>query len=178
MDVAEDSTDGTAASMLPPDLLPILVEGLRKAKHDAPKALAQGARLLVSPTTWLYFDRPHADASSDPGQEETRKRVGLPFYPAAAIRDGIEWDPVENTPGVQSEEQLAGVEAAIWCETIANSDELEFMLLPRLPGAAEKAWTRGPSTDWPTYATRLGRQSPTWHRRNWTWFHSAEINWS
>jgi hexosaminidase len=179
MDVAEtESADNEkAAAMLPPDLLPILVEGMRKAKHDAPKALAQNARLLVSPTTWLYFDRPHADSSSDPEQEETRKRVGLPFYPAAAIRDGVEWDPVENTPGVQSEEQLAGVEAAIWCETIATTDELEFMLLPRLPGAAEKAWTRGPATEWADYATRLARQSPTWRRRSWTWFQSTEVDW-
>ncbi|TCO34155.1 hexosaminidase [Kribbella steppae] len=180
MDVAEaESADSDkAASMLPPDLLPILVEGLRKAKHDAPKALAQGARLLVSPTTWLYFDRPHADASSDPGQEEARKRVGLPFYPAASIRDGVEWDPVENTPGVQTEDQLAGVEAAVWCETIATSDELEFTLLPRLAGAAEKAWTRQTSTDWSDYATRLGRQSLTWKHRGWTWFQSVEINWA
>ena len=85
---------------------------------------------------------------------------------------------VGNTPGVQTEEQIAGVEAAVWCETIANSDELEFMLLPRLAGAAEKAWTRQTSTDWSDYAARLGRQSPTWKHRGWTWFQSVEINWA
>ena len=180
MDVHEvESMNGdTAGSTVPPDLMPILVEFVRKAKHDAPKAVAQGARLLVSPTTWLYFDRPHADASSDPAQEEARKRIGLPFYSAASIRDGIEWDPVENTPGVQTADQLAGVEAAIWCETITTTDELEFMLLPRLGGVAEKAWTRQPSTDWSDYAARLGRQSAGWRRRGWVWFRSVEIDWA
>ncbi|WP_460665302.1 beta-N-acetylhexosaminidase [Kribbella swartbergensis] len=178
MDVADTPPDGdTMSSMLPAELVPILAEGMKKAKYDVPSALARGSRLLVSPTTWLYFDRPHADASSDPDQEELRQRVGLPFYPPASIRSGVECDPVGSIPGVASEQQLAGVEAAVWCETIANSDELEFMLLPRLPGAAEKAWTRGTSTDWPEYATRLGRQSPVWRHRGWTWFRSREITW-
>ena len=74
--------------------------------------------------------------------------------------------------------QIAGIEAAIWCETIATSDELEFMLLPRLPGTAEKAWSHQTSTDWPDYASRLGRQSRPWRRRGWTWFQSAEVIWS
>ncbi|MFG1628454.1 beta-N-acetylhexosaminidase [Kribbella sp. NPDC049227] len=179
MDVHEvDSMDADAMSaMIPAELLPILVEGLKKAAYDAPRAIAQGSPLLVSPTSWLYFDRPHADASSDPAQDELRQRVGLPFYPATSIRDGIEWDPVENTPGVESDAQIAGVEAAIWCETIATAEELELMLLPRLPGAAEKSWTRQTPTDWSDYSTRLAHQSATWHRRTWTFLRSDQIPW-
>jgi hexosaminidase len=180
MDVHEaESMDYDAvSSMVPAELLPILVEGLKRAAHDAPRALAQGARLLVSPTTWLYFDRPHADASSDAAQEDMRMRVGLPVYPAVSIRHGVEWDPVKNTPGVESDAQIAGVEAAIWCETIATADELEFMLLPRLSGAAEKAWSHQTSTDWSEYAARLGRQSTTWQQRSWNWHRSVEVDWS
>ncbi|WP_433160966.1 beta-N-acetylhexosaminidase [Kribbella sp. CA-247076] len=177
MDVTEPPDDDTTNSVLPPDLLPILLDGMRKAKLDLPRALERGARVLVSPTRRLYFDCPHADTSSDPAQEELRKRVGLPIYPPASIEDGVAWDPVESLPGVESETQLAGVEAAIWCETITTPDELEFMLLPRLPGAAEKAWSRQP-TDWPDYAARLGRQSPAWAHRNWTWLRATTVTWS
>jgi hexosaminidase len=162
----------------PEDLLPILVEGLRKAKHDAPKALEQGTKLIVSPVTWLYFDRPHADASSDPDQEEARKHLGLEFYGAASIEHGISWDPVESLPGIDTADQVAGIEAAIWCESIVTAEDLELMLLPRLPGAAEKAWSHQTPTDWPTYATRLAQQSPTWRNRTWTWLKSTEVNWS
>jgi hexosaminidase len=172
-----DSMDSENAPVPPEDLLPILVNHLEKAKHDAPKALEQGARLLVSPTTWVYFDRPHGDASSDAGQEEARKRLGLQFYGQASLREGISWDPVENTPGVESADQLAGVEAAIWCETIVTSDDLELMLLPRLAGAAEKAWSHQTTTDWPDYAARLGRQSTAWRRRNWNFLESVEVDW-
>ncbi|MFF0343900.1 family 20 glycosylhydrolase [Kribbella sp. NPDC004875] len=172
-----DSMEPGNGPVPPEDLLPILVEHFQKAKTDAPKALAAGARLISSPTTWVYFDRPHGDSSSDPAQEEARKRLGLEFYGPATLRDGISWDPVGNTPGVTSADQLAGVEAAIWCETILSSDDLELLLLPRLPGLAEKAWAQQTSTEWTEYAGRLGRQSRAWQRRTWTWLRSVEVDW-
>ncbi len=163
--------------MVPSDLLPVLVEHMKKAAQDVPRAIAHGSRLIMSPTSRLYFDCPHAEPSSDPAQEELRRRVGLPFYTPVSIRGGIDWDPLEVTPEVTSDTQIAGVEAAIWCETITSQEDLEFMLLPRLPGAAEKAWSANP-TDWPDYATRLSHQSPTWRSREWTWFKSVEIDWT
>ncbi|MEV5964005.1 family 20 glycosylhydrolase [Kribbella sp. NPDC051952] len=172
-----DSLDSDAASAVPPDLLPVLVEHMKKAEQDVPRALAHGSRLIMSPTSRLYFDCPHAEPSSDPAQEELRKRVGLPFYTPVSIRGGIDWDPLDVTPQVDSDTQIAGVEAAIWCETITSQEDLEFMLLPRLPGAAEKAWSRTP-TDWPDYATRLSHQSSAWRSRDWTWFKSVEIDWT
>ncbi|TCC09965.1 beta-N-acetylhexosaminidase [Kribbella soli] len=156
----------------PADLLPVLVEALRKAKYDAPKALEQGAKLIVSPVTWLYFDRPHADTSADPEQEKARERLGLEFYGAASIEHGISWDPAD----IVDPDQIAGIEAAIWCETVTSSDDLELLLLPRIPGLAEKAWSRQ-TTNWPEYATRLAQQSPTWRNRTWTWLQSTEVDW-
>jgi hexosaminidase len=162
----------------PEELLPVLVEALRKAKYDAPKALEQGAKLIVSPVTWLYFDRPHADTSADPSQEQARERLGLQFYGAASIEHGISWDPVDTLPGIDSTDQIAGVEAAIWCETITSSEDLELLLLPRIPGLAEKAWSHQTATNWPEYALRLGQQSPTWRNRRWTWLRSTEVPWT
>ena len=158
----------------PADLLPVLVEALRKAKYDAPKALEQGAKLVVSPVTWLYFDRPHADVSADPEQEKARERLGLKFYGEASLEHGVTWDPADIVPP----EQIAGVEAAIWCETITNSDDLELLLLPRIPGLAEKAWSHRTTTSWPEYAARLAQHSPAWRNRTWTWLQSTEVDWN
>ncbi|RZT19693.1 hexosaminidase [Kribbella sp. VKM Ac-2569] len=158
----------------PEELLPVLVEALRKAKYDAPKALEQGTKLIVSPVTWLYFDRPHADMSADPEQEKARERLGLEFYGAVSIEHGISWDPAD----IVDPDQIAGVEAAIWCETITSSDDLELLLLPRIPGLAEKAWSHQTATNWPEYAARLGQQSPTWRNRQWTWLQSTEVDWN
>ncbi|GAA0618794.1 family 20 glycosylhydrolase [Kribbella sandramycini] len=166
----------TTSVEVPADLLPILVEHLQKAQQDLPKAHAQGTPILVSAHKWLYFDRPHGDSSTDPGQEEQRRRVGLPHYPPTTIQDGYDWDPLDATPGATSDTQLAGVEAAIWCETVTTRSDLEFLLLPRLPAAAEKAWSHTPDT-WPGYADRLARQAPLWRAHGWEYFKSAAIGW-
>lgn len=178
LDLDVDNLPGNPDAPTPPaDLMPVLLEALRKAKHDAPKALEQGAKLIISPVTWLYFDRPHADASSDPDQEKARDRLGIKFYGAASLEHGISWDPLDTVPGL-TPNQIAGVEAAIWCETVTNSQDLELLLLPRLPALAEKSWSPQTQTNWPNYATRLGAQSTTWRHRNWTWLHSTEIPWT
>ncbi|MFC6021607.1 family 20 glycosylhydrolase [Plantactinospora solaniradicis] len=67
----------------------------------------------------------------------------------------------------------AGVEAAVWCETVTSGDDLEFLLLPRLAGVAERAWS-------PQGVGHLGRipraaQSTAWTRRGWTWFRSSDL---
>ncbi|GAA1158394.1 family 20 glycosylhydrolase [Kribbella jejuensis] len=169
----DNMPDNPDAPTPPAELLPVLVEALRKAKYDAPKALEQGAKLIVSPVTWLYFDRPHADASTDPAQEVARARLGLKFYGAASLEHGVTWDPAD----VVAPDQIAGVEAAIWCETITNSDDLELLLLPRIPGLAEKAWSQQTTTIWPEYAARLAQHSPAWRNRGWTWLQSTEVDW-
>src|SRR5207302_1382067 len=37
--------------------------------------------------------------------------------------------------------RLAGVEAALWAETLSGFDDLSFPLLPRLAGVAHRAWS-------------------------------------
>lgn len=180
MDARDTETIGdTLAAMVPKDVLPIFVEHIDKGKADVARALARGCKLLVSPTSRLYFDRPHADSSIDAAQNEARQRVGQPMYPSAtSIRDGIEWDPVGDTPGVYSDEPIVGLEGAIWCETISCPDDLQLMLMPRLCGLAEKAWARQTTTAWNDYAARLGWQSAIWQHRGWVWFQSAEVEWT
>lgn len=164
--------------LVPAQFLPLLAETLRKAGDDVPRALRAGTKLLISPTSRLYFDSPHGDAGADPAQEEIRGRVGLPVYPAMSLRHTVQWDPADDTPGVSSDEQIAGVEAAIWCETIATREELEFMLLPRLCGLAEKAWGPRGITEWDDYAQRLGAQSLLWAARGWNWFRADTVRWA
>ncbi|MUM00071.1 family 20 glycosylhydrolase [Mycolicibacterium sp. CBMA 334] len=168
----------TLSKLVPAALLPLIAETAEKAKHDAPRALSMGTKLIISSLSRLYFDRPHAEASADPAQDELRAHVGFPIYPPLSIRDGVEWDPVDDTPGVPDDSVVAGVEAAIWCETIADRDQLELMLLPRLGGAAEKAWAPRRPTSWDDYAPRLSAQSGIWTARGWNWYQTQEVDWT
>jgi hexosaminidase len=171
-ETAQMLDSGMLTAMLPAEVAPLLEATMRTSLTDVPRALERGAKLLVSPTTRLYFDRPHADEGADEEQESRRQRLGLPFYPATTLRDMVEWDPVAETPGVADDSRLAGVEAAIWCETVTDRDDLEALLMPRLPGTAERAWSAAP-TEWDEYVDRLSALTPAWDRRGWAWFRPA-----
>jgi hexosaminidase len=161
---------------LPPEVMELVADNLRKSFEDVPAALAKGARILVSPNSTLYLDRPHVEPTASDEQEARRARVGLPFYPPASLRDLVEWDPVAETPGIDDDDRIAGVEAAVWCETVTDRDDLEFLLLPRLAGVGERAWSAAP-TEWDEYVLRLAEASRAWDRRGWTWFRPASVDW-
>ncbi|MGX1546889.1 hypothetical protein [Streptomyces adustus] len=70
----------------------------------------------------------------------------------------------------------AGVEAAVWCETVTSGEDLEFLLLPRLAGVADRAGSPAGAGNWDAYRERPAVQSAAWHRRGWTWFASALVD--
>jgi hexosaminidase len=66
--------------------------------------------------------------------------------------------------------------AAIWAETIADFDDLSFLLLPRLPGAAHKAWSEPHSATWSDHRDRLAWHGRLWDQSDLAYFR-ASINW-
>ena len=56
--------------------------------------------------------------------------------------EAYSWDPLTMFEGL-TEASILGVEAAIWSETLVTLRDFEYMAFPRLPGAAEIAWSRG-----------------------------------
>lgn len=151
-----------------------LIELLRRGRDDIARAVAAGAHVLLSPASNVYLDRPYADDTGDPAQRERRERLGLPVYPRTSLEDTFSWDPVRAIDAPA--DQLAGVEAAIWCETVRSFDDLMFLLLPRLAGVAEHAWSA--PTTWPEHRERLAAQAPVWRRRGWAFFEAAGVPWA
>ncbi|MFD7660775.1 family 20 glycosylhydrolase [Actinosynnema sp. NPDC059797] len=154
----------------PAALHPVIDDAARLfalAPHDVPTAAAAGVPVLVSSNTMLYLDRPYSDAAACEESERRRGRVGHGDYVPHSPEQAFAWHP--TTLPELAGARLAGVEAAIWCETVDSFDDLAFLLLPRLAGVAEKAWTRQ-VTDWPDHTARLGRHADTWNAMG---FHAA-----
>ena len=51
-----------------------------------------------------------------------------------------DWEPTTYMKGVR-EDQILGVEGALWSETVHNIGSALYMTLPRLPALAEVGWT-------------------------------------
>jgi hexosaminidase len=170
------------AGSLPHDVSPDVVEhfvtALEHSARQMADAVALGARLILSPASHLYLDRPYAEPSSDPDQAELRERLGLPFYPRMSVADSFAWVPEDSCTelGVPWS-AVAGIEAALWAETIESDADLEFLLLPRLASVAERAWSSRAS-GWDELRDRLASQAPLWNRRGWEWFRSSHVPWA
>ncbi len=167
--------DAPQESSMPPEIRQALVETFSKALEDIPVAVSKGAKILASPFTHVYLDRPYADQPAAVEQAELHERLGLRAYSPISLEQCGAWDPVEITPAVTEDSGLAGVEAAIWCETITSESDLQFLLLPRLPQVAETAWSPAGRVDWADQSVRLAAQAPSWDRRGWAWFKADSL---
>ena len=98
--------------------------------ENAIKAVAQGAKVLFSPSKYAYIDMQYNSTSI----------FGLHWAAYIEVDDAYNWDPESLVPGIKKE-NIIGIEAPLWAETIATRAEAEYLLFPRLPGYAEIGWT-------------------------------------
>jgi hexosaminidase len=163
---------------IPVDLLPQIVESMRTSRAALTGAIERGARVILSPASHLYLDRPYLEHSINAEQNRLRDEVGLSLYPRASVSDAFGWDPGAALADLADPAaSVLGVEATVWSETIATREELEFMLLPRLAGVAERAWSGPPISVWDEYKVRLSRHAAAWDRRGWGYFASDLVPW-
>jgi hexosaminidase len=150
---------------------------LASSRRDVETAVAASAPVIVSPLSHCYLDVPYAEPSADPAQADRQARVGLRFYSPRTVAESFGWDPAEALgPGRAA--RVAGVEAAIWAETISGFDDLSFLLLPRLPGVAHKAWSGPQAAAWAGHRDRLARHGRLWAQDDLTFFRTSTVDWA
>ncbi|MCK2216037.1 family 20 glycosylhydrolase [Actinomadura sp. ATCC 31491] len=145
-------------------LVDAMVELFARAPADGPAAAAAGLPVLLSSSDVLYLDRPYGQPAADAEGEARRARLGFREYPPKTLREMFDWTPESLVRGLDV--RIAGVEAAVWAETITGFDDLAFLLLPRLPGVAERAWTRE-RTSWEDHRARLRPHEAVWRATGW-----------
>lgn len=97
------------------------------------KAINDGLQVVMCPGDPCYFDYSYA-------KNPTRK-----VY---------EWDPIPTTLKGK-EAQILGAQANLWTEYVANQQDLEKMLYPRLCALAEVLWTQPSQKNWHDFYQRV-----------------------
>jgi hexosaminidase len=136
-------------------------------KKNAEMAVAQGAKILMSPAKRAYLDM----------QYDKSTKLGLHWAGYVEADSSYIWDPATLIPGV-AQNNILGIEAALWTETITNMDEMEYMLFPRLPGCAEIGWTPSSERSWNEYKVRLGHQAERFNAMGISYFPSNLVPWT
>jgi hexosaminidase len=155
---------------------------LALARRDVEAAVTASVPVIVSPLPHCYLDVPYAEPPAGPvpadtGQADRPGRVGLRLYAPKTVAESFGWEAAEALgPGRAA--QVAGVEAAIWAETISGFDDLSFLLLPRLAGVAHKTWSAPELAGWPAHRDRLARHGRLWAQDGLTYFRSSTVDWA
>ena len=102
--------------------------------------------------------------------------LGLTWAGVIDVKKGYDWSVEELFSDIPSD-KIIGIEAPLWTETAANSSDLEFLTLPRLPGYAEIGWTKSSLRDWSDYKDRLASHSLIWKIKDINYYPSPLIQW-
>jgi hexosaminidase len=133
---------------------------------NAKAAVAQGAKILMSPSKKAYLDM----------QYDKTTKLGLHWAAYIEVDSAYNWDPAKLVPGV-TRENILGIEAPLWTETITNMEDIEYMVFPRLPGYAEIGWTKASARSWDEYKVRLGNQGERFEAMGINFYRSKFVPW-
>lgn len=128
--------------------------------------LKQGCKIIFSPSSKIYMDMKY---NSD-------TELGLNWAGYIEVSDSYNWEPLNQLNGI-TEENILGVEAPLWTETILNFSHIEYMLFPRLPGVAEIDWSPLNKRNWNEYKNRLANHGKYWSKIGMNFYRSPQVDW-
>ena len=105
--------------------------------------MMSGIKYIASPADHAYMDMKY-----DSGSE-----FGLTWATMNPVDDSYNWEPTNYG----TRDQILGVEACLWSETLASDYALDYMIYPRIAGHAEVGWTAPNSRTWSEYKGRIAQ---------------------
>ena len=133
---------------------------------NAEIAKEKGLKIILSPAKKAYLDMKY----------DTSTELGLKWAGLIEVDTGYLWTPSSYVKGVGNE-NILGVEAPLWSETITNMDEIEFLAFPRLLGYAEIGWTQDSLRSWNNYKLRLAAHGPRMEAKGINFYRSPLVPW-
>jgi hexosaminidase len=130
--------------------------------EDLPYQLANaGYRVILSPVSNMYFDLAYQKEFNEVGQywggfldvDKPFKFIPFDYYRNANVDingnrvTGSFFQGKERLTDY-GKENIPGLQGLLWAETLRSPQIMEYLLLPKLLGLAERAWS--PDPDWAT----------------------------
>lgn len=120
-------------------------------RHDKPavlkQALDKGFKTVMCPRLPFYFD-----FLQDSTHTYGRKWDNKLYNP---LKDVYEFTEARYISQPVKKDQILGIQADLWAETVQSEQRLDFLLFPRITALAEAAWSATESRDYPGFMQRL-----------------------
>ncbi|MFE2108046.1 beta-N-acetylhexosaminidase [Kitasatospora sp. NPDC059463] len=129
------------------------------------EAAERGAKVIMSPSGRSYLDMKY----------EAGYPLGLVWAGTIDVWTAYSWDPDTLLPLPAG--SVLGVEAPLWTETLDTPEDLDLMLLPRLPALAELGWSSRESHSWDGFKSRLAEEGARWEAAGYRYEKRREVPW-
>ncbi len=147
------------------------------SRSDVPYRLANdGYPVILSNVTNFYMDMGYSWHQNEQGLhwggkvDEFDAWSGLPANIYASARTAVDGTPLNITTAgdgkakLEKPENIIGIQAQLWGETLRSFDEVQYMLLPKMMGVSERAWTAMP--EWSKNLTDTQAYNEARHQYN------------
>jgi hexosaminidase len=141
----------------------------------ATEAVQKGMKVVMAPANHAYLDQRYARSVPAPlGQTWACNR-------GCDVDQFYNWDPGSYVTGV-TDDDVIGVEGALWSETLVTLDNVEYMAFPRLLALAELGWSprverTATSPAYQDFLARLAAQGPRLTAAGVNFYPSPEVPW-
>lgn len=124
-----------------------IILGWRGYGQAAQIAARQGHRFIMTPARVMYLIRYQGPQWFEP----------LTYFGNNIMKDLYNYEPIQKdwTPQVSS--LLMGVQACMWTEFCNSTEDVEYLLFPRLAAFAEGAWTQPQQKDWKKFLPAMDK---------------------
>ncbi|WP_258138486.1 family 20 glycosylhydrolase [Mucilaginibacter phenanthrenivorans] len=164
MALRKTALDGQPVYVPNPDFMPEHLQAevwnntLGGGNEDLAYKLANaGYKTVLTCVTNMYFDMAHYKSFDEPGYywgafsdiDKPFSFIPFDYFKNSKVdKDGL---PLNRNIFIGKQRltdygksNILGLQSAVWGENIKTTDRLEYMLLPRLLGFAERAWAQDP----------------------------------
>ncbi|UOB17170.1 beta-N-acetylhexosaminidase [Abyssalbus ytuae] len=142
-----------------------VVQYWNKAENTV-KGVEQGAKVIMSPAPKAYLDMKY--------NKETELGLGWAGY--IEVDTAYIWNPAKLEPEIKRD-NILGLEAPLWSETVTNIEEVGYMVFPRLAGYAEIGWSQDSLRNWDEYKLRLAKHADRLKALKINYYKSEKIPW-
>ena len=108
-------------------------------------AARQKHQVVMTPGEFVYFDH----LQGDPSLELLSIGGYLPLAKVYAF------EPTPPELSADEKKYILGAQANVWTEYIPTTQQVEYMVLPRMSALAEVLWTPASQKDWNSFARRM-----------------------
>lgn len=109
------------------------------------QAAKMGHDVIMTPGSPCYFDHYQGDPETEPlaiGGFNTLKKV-------------YHYEPIPTELTAEEAKRVLGSQANLWTEYIPTYEQVEYMILPRMPALAEVLWSVKEQRNWQNFTERL-----------------------